>query len=121
MRLVKVLDKVNQIEKSKFLSILDQLSSDNRNSNSKLKEFLNNQECQLKQAENEDIAELFGLVSKEFNNYIANGLAYNDSQFDIFFDILIRDGNAIMNRDWLKSLYEKEVKQLKSNLKEFKT
>ena len=121
MRLVKVLDKVNQIEKSKFLSILDQLSSDNRNSNSKLKEFLNNQECQLKQAENEDIAELFGLVSKEFNNYIANGLAYNDSQFDIFFDILIRDGNAIMNRDWLKSLYEKEIKQLKSNLKEFKT
>ena len=42
-----------------------------------------------------------------------------DSQLDILIDILIRDGNCIMSRDWFNKLYEEEIKSLKLKIQEF--
>ena len=46
-------------------------------------------------------------------------LKFDECQFSIISDILIRDGNAIIPKDQLVSLYEKELNGLKQKIKEF--
>jgi len=40
---------------------------------------------------------------------------------DILSDIIVRDGNCIMSRDWFKILVEKEIKSIKERIKFFET
>jgi len=43
----------------------------------------------------------------------------NDVFLDILSDIVVRDGNCIMSRDWFKILIEKEIKSIKERIKYF--
>lgn len=119
MRLIKILDIVNQIERSSFLKIIDNLSSDLRSKNSSIDSILSEGEDQIKNIDNVNIIKLFNLTKNSFSNLIEEKLQYNNFHLGILIDIMIRDGNSIMSREWLSKLYNNEILNLKSHIKTF--
>ncbi len=119
MKLIKILDIVNQIEKSSFLKIIDTLSSKLRISNKEIDKILSECEGQIKNIDNDNIVKLFHLTKPQFANLIDEKLQFNNFQLDILIDIMIRDGNSIMSRDWFNNLYTNEISNLKKHLKTF--
>ena len=119
MKLIKILDIVNQIEKSSFLKIIDNLSSELRTSDKEIDKILSECEGQIKNIDNVNIVKLFNLVKPQFKNLLDNKLQFNDFQLDILIDIMIRDGNSIMSRNWFNRLYSNEISNLKKHLKTF--
>ncbi len=121
MRFVKVLDTVNQIEKSSFYKILDTITNDLRGSNKEINKILSQGDDQIKNMEDGTIVNLFQLTQKEFLSNLANRLQYNDFHLGILIEIIIRDGNSILSREWLAQLYDREIKELKKHIKAFNT
>ncbi len=119
MRLLKIFDKVNQIEKSSFLKVVDNLSNENRRSNKAINAILSQHDGQIKQIDDADIVKLFQLTKEDFAKTIDEKLQYNTFQLDVLIDILIRDGNSIMSREWFAKLYEDEIAQLKASIETF--
>ncbi len=119
MRLIKVLDIVNQIEKSSFLKILDGFCIELRKSKSQIDRILSQGEGQLKNVDDSNIVNLFNLLTEQYKTYLLEKIKFSDYQLDILVDILIRDGNSIMSREWFLKLYNKEILKLESNIKNF--
>ncbi len=119
MRLIKVLDLVNQIEKSSFLKILDGFSAELRKSTPKIDEILSECEGQLKNVDNQNIVNLFTLLKDKYGAHLSNKIKFSDYQLDILIDILTRDGNSMMSREWFLRLYNNEMTKLQSSLKTF--
>jgi len=119
MRLMKVLDRVNQIEKSSFLKILDGFSAELRKSAPKIDEILSECKDQLKNVDNQNIVNLFTLVKDSYAIHLGNRIKFSDYQLDILIDILTRDGNSMMSREWFLKLYNTEISRLQSDLKAF--
>ncbi|MCP4607523.1 MAG: hypothetical protein GY845_02240 [Planctomycetes bacterium] len=119
MRLTRVFNKVNQIEKSSFLKIVDSSSNEQRGTNKEIDLILSEHDGQIKNIDDADIAKLFRLTRNQFIDLIADKLEFNNFQLDILIDILIRDGNSIMSREWFSRLYDDEVARLKESLKSF--
>jgi len=119
MRLIKVLDLVNQIEKSSFLKILDGFSAELRKSTPKIDEILSECEGQLKNVDNQNIVNLFSLLKDKYGAYLSNKIKFSDYQLDILIDILTRDGNSMMSREWFLRLYNNEMAKLQKDLKTF--
>ena len=119
MRLVDVLNIVNQIEKSAFLRILDGFCSELRKSKPKIDQILAEGDGQLKNVDDENIVNLYYLLIPQYKRHIQEQIKFSDYQLYILVDILIRDGNAIMSRDWFSKLYNKEIAKLESNIKNF--
>jgi len=120
MRLIDVLDTINQIEKSAFLKILDGFCSDLRKSKPKIDKILSKGDGQLKNVDDENIVQLFVLLSIRYKKHLQEKIKFSDYQLDILVDILIRDGNSMMSREWFLELYNKEHAKLESNIKNFK-
>ena len=120
MKLDKILDKLNSLEKNAFLKIVDTIISSNPSNQKEIEKILSETEKGLKNADHLNISRVFGLIDKEFTTYLQNEFINITSQLDILVDILIRDGNSILTREWFNKLYEKELRSLKDNLKEFK-
>lgn len=112
MKLLKILNLTNQTEKNSFIKILTNIISEVGNEEKRFDD--------IKNMSNEGINEIFkdDKVRSEFKSHISNALAYN-YDLDILIDILIRDGNCIMSRDWLNKLYNNEMQNLKNEMKEF--
>lgn len=119
MKLNKVLDMVNQIEKSSFLKILDGLCVEFKKTNPEIDKILSEGEGQLKNVDNNNIVNLFELLKDKYSECLQAKIKYSDYQLDVIVDILSRDGNAIMSREWLLALYNKEISKLKSNIQNF--
>ena len=119
MRLIKVLDIVNQIEKSSFLKILDGFCLELRKTKSQIDKILSEGEGQLKKVDNNNIVNLYNLLNQEYKAYIQKRIKFSDYQLDILVDILIRDGNSIMSREWFLTLYNNEISKLDANIKTF--
>lgn len=119
MHLIEVLNLVNQIEKSAFLKILDGFSSEHRKHKLKIDQILAEGDGQLKKVDDENIVNLFKLLIPQYTSHLREQIRFSDYQLDILVDILIRDGNSIMSRDWLMKLYAKEIAKLESNIKNF--
>lgn len=117
MKLIDVLNHTNTIEKTAFYKILNNLI-ENHDTN-QIEEILNESVRHLKDIENESIAKVFVLLRDEYKKCIKTQLGENLSQLDIFIDILIRDGNAILQDDWFENLYRKELDHLSKASKEF--
>ncbi len=64
---------------------------------------------------------MFNLISEEYVTYIKCELGNASNQLDIAVDILIRDGNSLMSREWLMKLYEKGIRQINEKIKSFHT
>jgi hypothetical protein len=119
MRMIKILDTVSQIEKSSFLKILDNISSELRSSKKEVDMILSEGEDQIRNIDNANIFKLYNLTKDHFADIIRKKLHYNDYHLDILVDILIRDGNSIMTREWLAKLYSDEINDLKTHIKKF--
>ena len=120
MRLIDVLATINQIEKSAFLKILDGFCSDLRKSKPKIDKILSKGDGQLKNVDDANIVQLFELLSPRYKKHLQEKIKFSDCQLDILVDILIRDGNSMMSREWFLNLYNKEHAKLESNIKNFK-
>jgi hypothetical protein len=120
MKLDKILDKLNSLEKNAFLKIVDTIITSNPSNQKEIEKILSETDKGLKNADNINISRVFTLIEKEFVNHLQNEFVNITSQLDVLVDILIRDGNSILTREWFNKLYDKELKLLKDSLKEFK-
>ncbi len=121
MKLERILENLNSLEKNSFLKIIDNIKLSNPKNNKEIDKILSNINYDLKNADSINIAKVFELISDEFADTVKAEFLNTSSQLDIFIDILIRDGNNIMRQDWLNILYEKELDKIKARTKELKT
>jgi hypothetical protein len=117
MKLEKILDKLGSLEKNSFIKIIDNIISKNPKNSKEIDKILSSTNKGLKSVDSQNIAKVFALTSKEFQEHIKCEFQEITSQLDILIDIIIRDGNCIMKQDWFSRLYENEIKQLKSKIK----
>jgi hypothetical protein len=121
MKLERILENLNSLEKNSFLKIIDNIKSDNPKNNKEIDKILSDISYDLKNADSINIAKVFNLVADEFAETVIAEFVNTTSQLDIFVDILIKDGNNILRQDWLNVLYEKELKKIKNRTQNLKT
>lgn len=119
MKLIDVLNQVNSFEKNSFLRIIDNIISTKPKNFKQIDKLLSQIDGQLKNADHKSVADVLGLIEEECGMLISEEFTNTVSQLDLLIDIIIRDGNSIMKREWLLKLYEKEIKNIKSKTKEF--
>lgn len=118
MRISEILNHVNTFEKNHFLRVVEQIISEKPVNHKKIDKILNQIDGQIKNADNLSVETVFSLVRNEFQDGVKADFGNATNQLDIIVDILIRDGNSLMSREWLLKLYEKEIKNIKSKIKE---
>lgn len=121
MRLIQVLETVNQIEKTPFLRLLDQFSTELRGSDPRVDAILADPDASLKNVDNANLVALFRVVEPLYKAHLDEAIRYSDQKLDIVVDILIRDGNALMSRDWFSRLYARHFKTLEKSIGAFGT
>lgn len=117
MKISEILNYVNTFEKNYFLRNIDQIISEKPRNHKRIEKILTEIDGQIKNADNLSVEAVYKLISTEYENNIRKEFANAMSQLDIIVDILIRDGNCIMSREWLLKLYEKEIKNIKAKAK----
>jgi hypothetical protein len=117
MDLLKVLSKVNQIEKISFLKILDKYSEAQRDNNTKIDKILSESDNVLKKAGDSNVVELFYLLRDDYTQHLSCELRFNDHQLDLIAEIFVRDGNQMMTKDWFYKLYKRSLISLKKQTK----
>lgn len=117
MKLLDTLNKTNTIEKTSFFKMLSALIDEAQDSD-KIDEILENNR-QIKELEYERLAKVFMLLKDNYKAELKEELANNLTQIDIFIDILIRDGNSILQDYWFEDIYKKEIAQLEKDSKAF--
>jgi hypothetical protein len=121
MKLEKILDNVNSLEKNAFLKIIDNIKSGNPKNSKEIDKVLSERNNDLKNVDSINIAKVFNLVKDEFAKIVKSEFVNTTSQLDILIDIIIKDGNGILKQDWLAHLYEKELQNIRKKTKELKT
>ena len=119
MKLEKILGELNSFEKNQFLKVINGIIETPPKKTDEIDKILINSDKDLKKVDNLNIVNVFNLIEEEFTKYVKSKFNEVDSQLDILIDILIRDGNCIMSRDWFNKLYEEEIKSLKLKIQEF--
>ena len=119
MKLLAVLNSVNQIEKTSFLRILDGFCGDLRGCHKQVDAILVEQDQPLKHVDNENLVALFSLMSERYTEHLTDAIQFSDHHIDMVVDILIRDGNALMSRDWFSRLYEQHFNSARKSITAF--
>ena len=119
MKLEKVLDKLNSLEKGAFIKIINSLLSTGCASK-EIEEILAEKDGNLKNADSIQLAQIFNLVSDKYAKYIQEEYTKSTSQLDILLELITRDGNCIMRTEWFAKLYEDQIKKQKKAIKYFK-
>jgi len=117
MKLLKVLSRVNQIEKILFLKILDSFCAESRKITPQVDQILTQSANQLKNVDDANIVKLFNLLKDKYASHIEKRIKFSNYQLDIIIEIFVRDGNQMMSREWFNKLYNQAVANLKSNIK----
>jgi hypothetical protein len=120
MKLERILDCTNSLEKNAFLKVIDSIISNNPKNFKEIEKVLSDNSNNLKSADSKNISQVFDLVTKEFMEQIEQEFLNTSSQLDIVIDIIIRDGNNLMRDDWFGKLYEKELKNILLKTKNLK-
>ncbi|MDC7242551.1 MAG: hypothetical protein PQJ44_00865 [Sphaerochaetaceae bacterium] len=120
MKLEKILDIVNSLEKNSFLKIIDNIKSCNPKNSKAIDEILSDSSNNLKSVDSINIAKVFDLVKEEFGETVKAEFVNTTSQLDILIDIIIKDGNNILKQDWLARLYDIELKNIKKKTRQLK-
>jgi hypothetical protein len=118
MKLEKILDNVNSLEKNSFLKIIDNIISNRPKNQREIDKILSENNNNLKGIDNINIAKVFNLITDEFTEIIKQEFVDTTSQLDILIDIIIRDGHNLVKEDWFVKLYEKEIKSIKKKTSE---
>ncbi|WP_321345116.1 hypothetical protein [uncultured Draconibacterium sp.] len=121
MKLEKILDIVNSLEKNSFLKIVDNIKSCNPKNSKEIEKILSDGSYDLKSVDSINIAKVFNLIKTEFAATVKSEFVNTTSQLDILIDIIIKDGNCILKRDWFAKLYEQELQSIKKRAKELQT
>jgi len=119
MKLEKILEKLNSLEKGQFLKIINNLSSAEKN-NPKLEAILSKADSNLKNADAVQVTQAFEALSDRYVDFVMEDYSKVSSQLDILLNIITRDGNCIMRLDWFAKLYEDEIKKQKKAIEAFK-
>ena len=119
MKLEKILGQLNSFEKNQFLKVITGIIDTPPKKSEEVDKILIASDRDLKNVDNLNIVSVFNLIDDEFAEYVRKEFSEVDSQLDILIDILIRDGNCIITRDWFNKLYEAEIKSLKLKIQEF--
>ena len=118
MKLEKILDNLNSLEKNSFIKIIDNIIANNpKNSKAIDKILADSDKSELKNLDNVVITKIFSLLETEFSQLIKTEFVNISSQLDILTDIIMRDGNCIMKHDWFGRLYETEIKNINKKIK----
>ena len=117
MKLEKILDRLNSIDKNYFIKVIDNIISNEPKHIKEINKILSSADKGLKSVDNQNISNVFSLIEDEFFNYLKFEFQNTSSQLDVLIDILIRDGNCIMKQDWFSRLYEAELKTIKAKIK----
>jgi len=110
-------DQCKSLGKFASSKIIDNIIAKNPRSAKEVERILSSSDKGLKSVDNQNIANIFNLISSEFTLQIISEFEEANSQLDILIDIIIRDGNCIMKQDWFSRLYENELKKLKGKIK----
>lgn len=119
MKLEKILEKLNSLEKGQFLKIINNLSSAEKN-NPKLEAILSKADSNLKNADAVQVTQAFEALADRYVEFVMDDYTKVSSQLDILLNIITRDGNCIMRLDWFAKLYEDEIKKQKKAIEVFK-
>ena len=119
MKLERVLERLNSLEKGQFIKIINNLSSEEKN-NPKLEAILSQADSNLKNADAIQLTQAFEALADPFVAYVMEDYSKISSQLDILLNIITRDGNSIMRLDWFAKLYEEEIKKQKKAIDVFK-
>jgi hypothetical protein len=117
MKLEKILDRLNSIDKNYFIKVIDNIISNEPKHIKEINKILSSADKGLKSVDNQNISNVFSLIEDEFFNCLKFEFQNTSSQLDVLIDILIRDGNCIMKQDWFSRLYEAEIKTIKAKIK----
>ncbi len=118
MKLEKILDNLNSLEKNSFIKIIDNIIAQGaKNSKAIDRIIAESDKSGLKNLDNVVISKIFALIENEFTQLIEAEFVNTSSQLDILIDIIIRDGNCIMKQDWFARLYETELKNISKKVK----
>ncbi|ACD31370.1 conserved hypothetical protein [Francisella tularensis subsp. mediasiatica FSC147] len=109
MKLENVLSNLNQVEKNKFINVIDNLTQENN---------ISKQYNQIKQATNNKIVALFKESKPYFHRFLLERLSYINPSISILTDILSRDGNSVARVSWIETLYYKDLERLQQKAKE---
>ncbi len=121
MKLERILDNLNSFEKNSFLKIIDSILVDKPKNAQAIEKLLSDSSRDLKNMDNINISKVFSLVEDEFIDYLREEFINTSSQFDLLTDIISRDGNCVIKKDWFARLYEKELAHFNKKLKEFQS
>jgi len=118
MKLEQILDKLNTIEKTSFSKIIDSIISTRPKNIREIDKLLSNySDKNLRSLDSNLFSKVFELIKNEYQKCLNVQIGTSVSQLDILLDILIKDGNCIMSREWLGHLYQREIKKLKSKIR----
>lgn len=117
MKLLKVLNLTNSLEKNSFYKILEGIIESVENE--EVEEILNNNNRQIKSIDNENIANVFELVKNQYKKKLISEIENSVSNLDVLIDVIIKDGNCIMSREWFSKLYENQINQVKQKSENF--
>lgn len=121
MKLEKILDNLNSLEKNSFIKIIDNIIANEPQNVKEIDKIISESDKSgLKNLDNIVISQIFHLVEKEFSQLIKTEFVNTSSQLDILIDIIVRDGNCLMKQDWFARLYETEIKSINKKIKELK-
>ncbi|MFD0931830.1 hypothetical protein ACFQ0R_04375 [Psychroflexus salinarum] len=105
MKLEKILDRLNSIDKNNFIKVIDNIISQNPKNAKAIDKILSSADRGLKSVDNQNVSKVFSLTEDEFYEYLKSEFQDTSNQLDILIDILIRDGNCIIKQDWFSRLY----------------
>jgi hypothetical protein len=119
MKLEKILNNINSLEKNSFIKIVDTLIANRPKKSKEIEALLSDASRDLKSMDSINIVKVFNFLEKEFEEYIKGEFLKTTSQLDILIDIISKDGCCIVKHDWFSRLYDKELNNLKNKLKSF--
>lgn len=119
MKLEKILERLNSLEKGPFVKIINGLIA-LQNKTTVIDSLLAQTDGNLKNADSIQLSSIFNCVSKGYGEFLTEEYGKVSSQLDILFEILTRDGNCIMRYDWFSRLYEEQIKKQKKAIDDFK-
>ena len=119
MKLERILDNLNSLEKGAFIKIIDNIVTSKPKNIKEIEKILSNSDRIIKNVDNNNIAQIFHLIEDEIIHLIKSEFRKTTSQLDVVIDLIIQDGNSILNQEWFSRLYENEIKVLKSKIKQF--
>jgi hypothetical protein len=119
MKLTKILDQLNSIEKNSFLRVISDILQNDPKNSKQIDKILADPTKEIKNVDSIIISKVFDLIEDEFSIYVKEEFLKITSQLDILIDIIIRDGNCIMKQDWFARLYDNELKKLKQKIGDF--